>query len=411
VQGSNDGASGPEVSTTWTVDLTGPQTTIAGTPANGAKINVGTTAFTFTATGTSPTFECKRDSGAFAACTSPQNLSGFADGNHTFSVRATASGVTGPAQSVAWTVDTVKPTCSVTAGPNARSYRPTASFTYSCSDNSGTANVMCKLDGAYAACGASPVSFTNTLGASHTFSVYATDPATNQSVVQTWSYTAPAAPAPLLYYPFDGDAANWGATAGYDASATGASYVAAGKFGKAMSFATTVPNSQTVMNTPKGTLSFWIYEFGTSTGLTSVISTWGNGAPSGGVSIAQESGVSQTFTCIGSTNDRYHGQPGCMNLPDTIFKGWHNIIYSQDSSSTGSGDVLVYIDDVLVLTAHDATTPKDPTWSATQTLLYMGYPTSFYVDEVRFYNQVFTPQQQCTSVIGGTWSGTACTLP
>jgi hypothetical protein len=37
--------------------------------------------------------------------------------------------------------------------------------------------------------------------------------------------------------------------------------------------------------------------------------------------------------------------------------------------------------------------------------------TSMTIDDVRIYNQVFTQAQQCTVIIGGTWSGSACTLP
>lgn len=45
-------------------------------------------AFTFTSSESSPTFECKLDSAAFAPCNSPKSYTGLAVGSHTFSVRA-----------------------------------------------------------------------------------------------------------------------------------------------------------------------------------------------------------------------------------------------------------------------------------------------------------------------------------
>ena len=32
-------------------------------------------------------------------------------------------------------------------------------------------------------------------------------------------------------------------------------------------------------------------------------------------------------------------------------------------------------------------------------------------DDVRIYNTAFSQADQCTVIIGGTWTGSACTLP
>jgi hypothetical protein len=37
--------------------------------------------------------------------------------------------------------------------------------------------------------------------------------------------------------------------------------------------------------------------------------------------------------------------------------------------------------------------------------------SNFDVDELRIFDTVFTDAAQCTTVIGGTWTGSSCTLP
>jgi hypothetical protein len=66
-----------------TIDTTMPETDIVSGPT-------GTDAeFTFSSSETGSSFECKMDDAAFSACTSPISHIGLADGEHTFSVRAT----------------------------------------------------------------------------------------------------------------------------------------------------------------------------------------------------------------------------------------------------------------------------------------------------------------------------------
>ena len=83
----------------------GPVTTITGGPANDAQTNATTATFAFAANESGATYECALDSGTYTACTSPFTTGTLANGNHTFSVEATADGVTeAHPPSVTWTI-------------------------------------------------------------------------------------------------------------------------------------------------------------------------------------------------------------------------------------------------------------------------------------------------------------------
>jgi len=75
---------------TWTLDATGPDTTITGHPP--AVDNDTTPTFTFTGNDGAGTgvasFMCKMDGGSYAACTSGLTWTALADGSHTFYVYA-----------------------------------------------------------------------------------------------------------------------------------------------------------------------------------------------------------------------------------------------------------------------------------------------------------------------------------
>lgn len=102
-------------------DNVAPETTIDSSPSNPS--NSSSASFTFSGTDdtTAPgnlTFECDLDGNGFSSCTSPQNYTSLADGNHTFQVRAIdeAGNVDPTPASFTWTIDTVAPTISVAAG-------------------------------------------------------------------------------------------------------------------------------------------------------------------------------------------------------------------------------------------------------------------------------------------------------
>jgi hypothetical protein len=90
-------------------DTTPPETSISSGPS-------GTTAstsasFSFASTESGSSFECKLDSGSFAACASPKAYSTLSSGAHTFSVRASdAAGNVDPSPATrSWTVEASSP--------------------------------------------------------------------------------------------------------------------------------------------------------------------------------------------------------------------------------------------------------------------------------------------------------------
>ena len=71
---------------TWTVDATAPDTTITAGPSG--KVAVQTAQFSFASDDPAAHFQCKLDSEEYDACTSPINLAGLTEGEHTLFVRA-----------------------------------------------------------------------------------------------------------------------------------------------------------------------------------------------------------------------------------------------------------------------------------------------------------------------------------
>lgn len=92
----------------FTVDTIAPDTTITANPPNPSNSASASFSFTGSDTGGSGVagFECKLDTGSFAACTSPKSYTGLTDGSHTFQVRAidVAGNVDATPASYTWTV-------------------------------------------------------------------------------------------------------------------------------------------------------------------------------------------------------------------------------------------------------------------------------------------------------------------
>jgi hypothetical protein len=194
------------------VDTTAPTTTITSAPSGSTTSTSASIAFTGTDNVTpagSLTFQCKIDSGAYAACTSPKAFSGLAVGSHTVSVRAKdAAGNTGAADSATWTVastppaDTTAPNTTISSSPQDGTTDTTGTFAFTGTDDttpSGSLTFQCSLDNAaYATC-TSPKSYTNLSVGTHNVRIRAKDAAGNvdpSAASRSWAIAAPDATAP-----------------------------------------------------------------------------------------------------------------------------------------------------------------------------------------------------------------------
>lgn len=86
----------------WSVVVPPPAPVITSGPLS-STIEPDAT-FTFTGSQVGASFECKLDSAAFAACSSPKSYESLAIGSHTFTVRALSAAATSATATHTWTV-------------------------------------------------------------------------------------------------------------------------------------------------------------------------------------------------------------------------------------------------------------------------------------------------------------------
>jgi hypothetical protein len=159
----------------WSVDTSTPDTQILGGPSGSSSETSASFSFASPDAGSGATYECELDGGGFTACTSPRNLTGLSEGEHTFRVRVRdAVGNYDPTPATrTWTVDLSAPDTTITSGPEGSV--PIASASFSFTSNEAGVSFQCALDGAtFAAC-TSPHAFSGLAQGEHTFAVRAHD--------------------------------------------------------------------------------------------------------------------------------------------------------------------------------------------------------------------------------------------
>jgi hypothetical protein len=169
-------------SRSFTVDATAPDTSITSGPTG--TTNDSTPTFAFSATEAGSTFQCRVDTGAWAACTSPWTTAALANGAHSVSVRAidAAGNTDASAASRSFTVDTTvpdttPPDTSVTSGPTTPTNDRTPTFAFTATEAGST--FQCRVDaGAWASC-TSPWRPAALSDGNHSVAVRATDAAGN----------------------------------------------------------------------------------------------------------------------------------------------------------------------------------------------------------------------------------------
>jgi Bacterial Ig-like domain len=176
---------------TWTEDKTAPAIVLTTTPSNPSADP--SPAFAFSASEPVTGFQCKVDTGAFAACSSPTTLSALSDGQHTFTVDATdLAGNTGSSAPYTWTIDTVNPVITLLSKPPSLTNATTASFSFTSSKPNTT--FLCALDGAaFSAC-SSPATYAGLGNGNHSFTVKGKASTGNIGLPTTWAWTVDTVP-------------------------------------------------------------------------------------------------------------------------------------------------------------------------------------------------------------------------
>ncbi|MCU0697523.1 MAG: Ig-like domain-containing protein [Myxococcaceae bacterium] len=123
--------------TSFTVDLTVLDTTIASSPP--ALSSSGTASFVFSSNKPGASYECDLDNAGFTACPNPATFAGLADGAHTLRVRALRGAEVDPTPaSYTWTVDGTPPAppfiTAPVAGATFDTSRPTVTGTGTAGD-------------------------------------------------------------------------------------------------------------------------------------------------------------------------------------------------------------------------------------------------------------------------------------
>jgi sugar lactone lactonase YvrE len=177
----------------WDIDLTPPNVSLTGGPAEGSTNNNTGPSFSFDADEPVLGFACSLDGAAYVACSTGDSFP-VTDGAHTFTVRASdAAGNTGVSGTRHWTTDTTPPNVNITSGPSGVTTSTNASFGFTSGDPNAT--FTCDIDGTGFAPCTSPWDYPSppVPGGQHTFKVIATDTLGNASAAAQRKWTVDTA--------------------------------------------------------------------------------------------------------------------------------------------------------------------------------------------------------------------------
>ena len=162
----------------FSVNSTAPTVTVTSAPAHLTNSTTATVAFAVD--DPTATAWCSLDGATATVCTSPISYSGLADGPHTIAIYGvSAAALTGSTITTGFTVDTVAPVVSVPAPLTGSIRSVNASLAFSTNDP--TATTYCAIDAGTATACTSPLDLSALAEGAHTVSLYARDPAGNQS--------------------------------------------------------------------------------------------------------------------------------------------------------------------------------------------------------------------------------------
>jgi chitodextrinase len=208
-----------------------PQTTISSAPPAVTTATTATIAFTSSASGS--TFSCRLDGAVAAPCSGPVSYSGLAAGAHTFSVAATAGGLTDASPATAsWKVDASPPTTPANLTASTPTSTAVALAWQASTDDTGVVGYDVLRDGAVLtrATGTSWTDATVTTGSTYTYAVRAVDGVGQTSAASsgvTVTAAATAAPDTVLDSGPNGPTRSTSAAFSFHATLSGATFACA----------------------------------------------------------------------------------------------------------------------------------------------------------------------------------------
>jgi hypothetical protein len=385
----------------WSIDTTGPGTTLASTPA---ATQSEAPSFAFTSE-LGASFDCRLDGASFAACTSPKSYPAQTVGSHTFQVRARdALANIGPPESFTWTQ---APETAITFAPLAATNRSSEKVAFSSTTVGAT--FECKLDGGLFSACTSPRTFAGLTNASHTVQVralasgvYDPSPATTTFQVNT--------AAALLYYNFEGSGTNQGLLSGYAAVRSGAAEYSSARSHSATGLqslrflasynggnplnrgSATLSGVRDVLShdfdvaDARYTIAFWYWEdspinFMQGTLSPSVLEMRGGGG--GFETYHGASGGGLWYTCVSTTP----AGGGCDNGSNGAAATWHRMVieYGPSGTTAGAYELKHYLDATPLSTITTAVGASIFNSSITDPTL--GTDTSMYIDDLKIWNE------------------------